>query len=450
MTGAHRLVRFAAVAAVGALVLTACSSSKSNSPGTTAAGGGTTTTTVTNDWALQYTGGTAGKADPAKAAVVIGYVNQQGAVPEFPEATDGINAAVQYVNNELGGIQGHAVKLDTCFIQSEADGQKCGTQFENNDAIKLVITGSLTVGNQSLYNVLAGHKPVLISNPLGIPDFITGGTTALTPGAPGVVKGMAVFVAKHLQNVKKVAVVHGDSAAEVIGTSTLFKPLLAKLGIDANNITPVQVSDTAQSPEIQSAIQAAGADKADVIVPLVTAQLCNAMYDAIQALGIKATVVTSGLCFGTPMTKHLQQDLGLKDQVPNGWYFGDYGYSYFLPDAPSGMTTYLAKVHQYSKPDVEYTGFAGPVFANLLTAVKFYNQIGPDAATTTNLQQKLTSFKGPMMLVAGPMTCGSQSLYKSLCGNQMGIEHYKDGKWVADAEGFTNNPIDVTAYPNNP
>ena len=49
------------------------------------------------------------------------------------------------------------------------------------------------------------------------------------------------------------------------------------------------------------------------------------------------------------MTDHLA-DLGLDDQVPDGWYFGDLGYSYFTPDEESGMETYLAKIAEYG-PD---------------------------------------------------------------------------------------------------
>ena len=90
----------------------------------------------------------------------------------------------------------------------------------------------------------------------------------------------------------------------------------------------------------------------------------------------KTPVVTTGLCFGTPMTKHLA-DLGSSDTVPDGWYFGDYGYSYFVPEDASGMTTYLDKIKQYGAPDVEYTGFAGPIFANLMTVGEVLQPAGP-------------------------------------------------------------------------
>ena len=75
-----------------------------------------------NDFGLAYTGGSAGKADKKLAPITIGYINQEGGVPSFPEATAGINAAVKYVNNELGGAQKHPVVVKKCTVLSMMSG----------------------------------------------------------------------------------------------------------------------------------------------------------------------------------------------------------------------------------------------------------------------------------------------------------------------------------------
>src|SRR5215204_2196604 len=82
-----------------------------------------------NEWALAYTGGTEGPADESLDPITVGYINQEGGVPSFPEATAGIEAAVEYVNGELGGVEGHPVELATCMVQAEEDGQRCATQM---------------------------------------------------------------------------------------------------------------------------------------------------------------------------------------------------------------------------------------------------------------------------------------------------------------------------------
>src|SRR4051794_6787722 len=98
----RRTLGLLATATVTATVVAACGSSakKANSAASTA----TTTAAAADDFGLKYTGGVAGKADASKTPITVGYVNEEGAVPAFPEATSGIEAAVKYINTELGGI----------------------------------------------------------------------------------------------------------------------------------------------------------------------------------------------------------------------------------------------------------------------------------------------------------------------------------------------------------
>jgi branched-chain amino acid transport system substrate-binding protein len=200
-------------------------------------------------------------------------------------------------------------------------------------------------------------------------------------------------------------------------------------------------------------MSAIGADKADVFLSILTLQSCISMYDAIKSLGATPTaVVTTGLCFGTPMTTHLK-DAGDSGAYPDGWYFGGYGYSYFLPSttpgmADSGMNTYLAKVHQYGKPapgasTLEYSGFAGPMFGNVLTGIKFIDALGAANATVPALDAKIRAFTGPAMLQVGALKCNVPP-FVSVCGVEMGIQQYKDGKWISIADGHNGKPIDTS------
>jgi branched-chain amino acid transport system substrate-binding protein len=400
-----------------------------------------------NTWALDYTGGTEGPADESLEPITIGYINQEGGVPSFPEATAGIEAAVEYVNAELGGVDGHPLQLETCLVQAEEDGQRCATQMRNDDSISFVMTGTIVVGNGAIYSTLGGQKPVIIGFPGVAEDFIAQDAYAFTPGAVGVVTGMSTFVGEHLDGVHSVAVVHSDNAAGRAGAESILMPGLAAEGI--TDVTLVPVADTATGPDLVSAIQAAGGDSADLFIPLVSVQGCIATYDALQSLGVSPSVLTTGLCYGTPMTNHLA-DLGLEDPVPDGWYYADLGYSYFQPDEDSGMETYLAEIAEYGPEGVEYTGFAGPLFANLLTMVQLMNGIGADNITPDAIRQAAQDFHGPMMLVAGPMDCGFSPIYASLCGHQMGVQQYSDGSWSSIANALNDQAIETAPDADTP
>jgi len=428
----------------------AAPSSSSTAVSTASGSGGQGAQSVTNY--LSYVGGKAGPANKSLPPVYIGYVNQQGGPTAVGLlATAGAQMAVNYANAELGGVDGHPIVVQKCTINVEEDGQSCGTQFANNPNIKAVLTGTLLAGAQGLYGALNGKKPVLIGNGLTTTDFTTPAGYSFTTGAVGVVTGMAMYVADmYKPKPKKVAVMYGNNPSAQGAYQLLMLPVLKKAGI---NVAGVQVADPGgTAAQVQTAIQNVGADSADVFITLTTQPECIATYDAIQALNIHPTVVTTGLCFGTALTDHIHQR-GETGVMPNGWYFGDYGYHYFLPDVESGMQTYIDKVHQYGVPapgarTLEYTGFGGPTFANVMTLVKFANSLGYDKVTPDGLLGLIKGFKGPMMLQVGPISWGhvvvaGQPVFVSLCATQMGILHYKNLKWSEIAGGVNGHPIDA-------
>jgi len=458
------------VVALG-LVAAACSEDSGTSSDTTAGGAATTAATATttatsaatgsseapttaassnadrDKVALDYVGATEAKAasgDP----ITIGYVNGEG-VPgaDFPENTVGLEAAVDYINSTLGGVQGRPVQIKKCVVQKEEDGQKCAQEMLADDSVKFVLTGTLVLGNQPLFDTLAGQKPVFIGNPVTTPDFVAKDGFAFTPGSPGVIQGMAIYAATGLPAGKatKAAVVYNDNPAGQAAYNLLTKPILEKYGVA---VTAAPLADTAGPQDAAAAIQAAGAADADVFIPLTNIQSCIGVYDALKQLNVTTPVVTTGLCFGTPMTDHLTQT-GDGGQVPDGWYFGGYGYGYFIPGNPE-IDAYLSVIEDYAKAkgikDIEYTGFAGPTYGNALTLVKFMNQIGVDNITPDTMRQAALAFTGPMYGVVGPMACGKNPIFPSLCGIQMSIQQYKDQKWVSIADGFNGKPID----PSNP
>lgn len=421
---------------------TACGSSSKSGSGTTTTRPAASDPAI-NTWAIGYTGGKLQK--PTGTPLKVGYINQES---YFPEATIGLDAAVAYANAELNGADGHPIQVVSCQVSTPQDGAKCGAQMANDPSIALVFTGTLINGNTELYNALNGKKAVIIGNGVTPTDFTTPAGEAFFAGAPGVLEGMVKFTIAQFHP-HTVALLAADNDAGHAGAQLIVAPALQKAGAQ---VKTVFVPDQATAPQVASAMQAVGADKADVFESILTLQNCVNMYDAIAQLGIKPTVVTTGLCFGTPMTQHLQ-DLGDSGTYPNGWYFGDYGYSYFLPSTTpkmleSGMNTYLAKVQQYGKPapgatTIEYSGFAGPMFANVLTGIKFINELGAQSATVENLNTKIRTFKGPMMLQVGPLEC-NRPPYISVCATQMGVQQYKDGAWVSVADGHNGKPIDVS------
>ena len=391
-----------------------------------------------NAWAIDYTGGPGGEAtgDPIR----IGYASSTELVPE---TTMGAMAAAEYVNAELGGVGGRPIELVECTVSVAEDGASCGAEFANDDSIDLVITGAIVFGGGDFYAALNGNTAVIIGNGGTVDDFVTPAGQSYVAGAAGVVSGMAEFTIDEFAP-ESVAVLAADNPAGHAGVDVLLKPIIEEAGVEAK---VVYVADTATAPDIASAMQAAGADTADVVAAGIPIQNCINMYDAIQSLGIDPIVVTTGLCYDTPMMTHMH-DLGEEGDFPNGWYFGGYGYSYFRPDLASGTLTYVTKIQEYGEAlpgidAIQYTGLAGPTFAAILTGVKFMNAIGADNLSYETLDEQVRTFTGPMMLQVGPIECGIPP-FVTTCAHQMGIQQYLDGEWVSIRDGVNDNPVDMT------
>lgn len=398
------------------LTLTACGSgTSSDSSGSSAS----TTKAVTNDEALAYTGGKAGKADSGAKPVVIGFVNQQGGIPDWPESTVAAKAAVSYINEELGGIGGHPIKLKTCFVvSSEEDGQKCGQEMANDPKVQAVVTGNLVVGNASLYKTIGTTKPVL-GTPTTLPDFGAPNNINLVGAGFSTLPAMAIFAATELK-AKNVAMVYGDEPGGQ-SAAGLVADVLGAYGVE---LTKVPVAPT--STDLIGAITAAKAQKADAFLAVVTAPLCTQIAKAQEQLGLTMPVVTTVLCL----------DNGVKESLGDlpKWFYGQDTTSAFVPGADKQADTFAAKVTQYGSSGANLGGFAPHPFAKFMTLTQVLNEVGADA-TPKQLDEGLRGFEGPQWMGPDAIKCGALADMPAICNISARVYEYKgDDKWT-DATG---------------
>src|SRR5262245_27723900 len=173
-----------------------------------------------------YVGGK-GKANAKLSPVVIGWINGQGStVPgqSFPSTTHGAEAVVKLINNELGGVWKHPVKLNECFIVSaEEEGTKCGQKMANDERVKIVAHGVVVVGNQSEYNVLKGSKPVVMGVSASNADVKAKNVYSLIGTSISVLSSFGPYVKKVYPTVKRVGIVYPNSPGADVAAGSLKK-----------------------------------------------------------------------------------------------------------------------------------------------------------------------------------------------------------------------------------
>ncbi len=420
------------IAALTAVLLAGACGSNDDSPGSAPPTAADDQVEV-SQLALDYTKGTAGAADDSLEPITIGLINQEGAVPAFPEITPAAQAAVDYINAELGGINGHPLEIEFCYIgSSEEDGQRCAQEMLNNDDIQVVTEGVFVIGNRSVYATLEGRKPILGGVPVTGDDFAAQDAFFWTSGSIGVIPGLAVFSVLELE-AKDVAIIYTDNDAGRAAAVDLAKPYVEQHGGTARTIA---IADGVA--DATAAIRSVGAENSDVFMILSNSAGCINVYNGMQALGISPQVVSIILCEADDV---LEAVGGL--EALEGWYIGGYGPHIRLEGVNPEVDLYLEKMHQYGGDDIDVSDFASAIFANIMTIARVLNEIGPDEITPDALRERAAAFTGPMFLGLPNLDCGWSDAFPALCGYEMNIYQVQDGTYVPALDGEyldPNNP----------
>lgn len=350
------------------------------------------------DWAVDFVAGKAGKADDSKPPFVIGFASQEGGTPSYPEASAGAKSAVKFINEQLGGIDGRPVKLKTCALLAEEDGQKCGAEFVADKEVQAVILGISGVGNASLYKTVLPTLPVLVATSASQADQTTPGVYTLNGGSLSPVAADAVL-ASQVPGAKRSAVLHSTNAIGTFVATKVLKPVLEQNNLE---VTLVPIGDTATAPEVVSAIQAAGAAKAEVFQMTTIVNQCVSAADALKQQKITAKVITTYQCAQPMMWNHFQG-------MPEGWVFTGYGDNPRIPNAENGRDTYVAVMQaDGTKDDVTFNGDSSLSFSTVMALTRMSNDLGAEAGPET-IRKAIVNYDGPLMMTPGKPRCGKVS-----------------------------------------
>ncbi len=364
-----------------------------------------------------YVGGK-GKADPKKSPVVLGFINGQGGPPNFnfPQPTSVIEAGVRMVNAELGGVQGHPLVLNKCFIaQAEEEGVRCGQQMANDKRIKAVLFGAVVVGNQSFYATLKGSKPVIGGVAVSGADPVAKNAFFLNGSQTSVLGPWGTYTKRYLPNVKTVAIVYPDQPGADTAAFALRKAM-QQVGVKVTMIATPQLATDLLGPATQ-------ASSADMIIPALGFTDCVPFARALDQIRYSKPVVSTPLCTFIPPQAYASGDL------PQ-W---TYGIAQTLVKTPGPQAKlYLKKGLQYGTTVADMVNpFAELAWEELLVTVKLMNTIPFSKLSPQTVAAAFRKFRGPLVLAAPFVNCGKASPGEpAVCGNMTQFWHYLGkGKW---------------------
>ncbi|MGB6614740.1 MAG: ABC transporter substrate-binding protein [Trebonia sp.] len=436
----HRKTAYAGIAALAVALLAAagCSSSSSSSttpPATSAAAapspsgttGGLGAQSVTNY--LTYTGGKSGPANTSLTPVTVGFVNQQGGAQVIGQhATDGTEMAIKYINAQLGGVDGHPIVLDTCFIASaEEEGTGCAQKFLANKNVHVISMGATVIGAQSFYSTLGGALPVVGGvAPLSI-DGQQKNTAVLFGDATSVLGPMGTY-GRDVLHAKTAVILYPDTASATPGA------LATEAGLKAAGISVKMGPYPETTTDLTGVLASTGAASADMVIPAVAAPDCVNIQKALTQQGITdpKKIVAAPLCLNGQVAAALGGDFPKWTYLIASSLFGD--------TTDPGMIEYMKLAQTYSTPANAPDPWNIVDFGQMMTIDKVLNQVGYANLTPAAILSAVKAFKGPQALGAPQLECGYDPSAPGVCNNRSQFFEYAGhNKWIKTA-GWTQPP----------
>src|SRR5689334_3387881 len=285
----HPIWLSAVALAVTGLVAAGCSSSGSSS---STGGSSSTAAGSTSAAAAGSVFGTPKKA--TGSPYVFGMINDETGAVTFPEARQGAIAAENYVNDYLGGINGHPIQIDNCTGDgTPATAARCAHQLVAKHPI--AILGAADVGAPASIPIYQHANLAYLG---GIPftpvPMIAPNSIQFWSVSVGDNAAAAVYAGKTL-GVKSVALVYFSNPQ---GESIIpqITPVFKAAGV--TTIKYVPLSPTSPDPSPQAAlVESSGAQLAYVDVP----NGCGNMLKALKSVGFTGKIMGIDPCGAPPV-----------------------------------------------------------------------------------------------------------------------------------------------------
>ena len=316
------------------------------------------------------------EADYSLPAVRIGLMNQENdPIGSFPEIRFGIEGAVNYINAELGGIDGHPVELITCLQNSVPAAQECAQELATSDLVSVINGVNIWTVAFDFYGTM-GDTPVIGGLPLFAGDYNQPNARYFNGGSVQVYSAAARFVAEDL-GVDKVAVLVNQNPAATAALDSGLAPIFDAYGIEYEAIdVPIPLTDAIPP------VSQANAANADLVMLLAAGNECVPVIRAANQLGIPAEkMFYSATCD----TEDIYAEVG---ELMVGSYIHKGGYTDREVWAPAEVWDEFDRtdglLEKYS-PEATDASFTGLGWATMLDIYDLYSEIGYENLTADTI-----------------------------------------------------------------
>ena len=344
-------------------------------------------------------------------AIVLGMVNQEDApVGSFPEAREAAQAAIDHVNDDLGGVNGRRIRLEVCRTTGAPESSAaCANQLVAKRPV--AVLGGVDLGASASLPVFERAGIPYVGGTPALGDELTSPAAWMLAG--GIVAdllGQAEYALNTLK-VKRVGALYVDLPGLLTTVITA-----AQVVLRARGVTDVKlVAASADAADFAPPLKAATAGNPDAVVVLFPAQSCARVMSAARALKVKARMFYPSACAS-------QAVVDAAGPAADGAYFAS-GYLPFDDPSPE-VATWKAEARVAKPSALSQAGFS--------VAMNVYGLLKDGADTPAAMTAKLRESAGRAGFMAHPFTCDRKqvSLLSAVCNPYVRVLQYKGGAFV--------------------
>lgn len=347
-------------------------------------------------------------------------------IEQFPV---GEEAAVEYINNELGGVDGRPFKLVRCDSKADpAATTACANEAIKNKAVAKVGLSVLWDNGNKIFaraGVPSLNAPVTNSDAVSPTSFPLGGGS--TSEFPAQVKYFATE-----KGVKSIVMLADDNPQGQVQAEIVRKEA-ERYGVKLD-VVPLKIGAD-PTPSVARVVGL----KPDLVTMAAAGSAAVAVYRAFQQQGFPADkLVNTGAA-----VDHEAFFSKVDASAVEGTYFS-YVWDSYDDEKDEDVANFRKAMSSYSDVDGR-SGFYQWGFSNVMTIYNIAKQVGGEGFGSAELLEFLKNVEGfPVYMGAELSVASAPKDAPQIIQPNVQIVQYKGGKVVPASDGFIN-PFEAQA-----
>lgn len=328
--------------------------------------------------------------------ITLGMINQEtGATGAFPELSRANLAALEFVNAELGGVDGRPLELTVCDTEfSPAGSQACAQQFVEEGAV--AVLGGLDIFGTGIEVLEDNGIPYVGGIPISDASAKNPISFQFSGGSWGASLAFADYAAKEL-GAERVSIMFADFGP-IREAAEYGERALEALGVDEVKMVPMPLAGADFDP----LMTAANDIDPDAIFALTADTGCVPTFQSAANLGVTADIFITGGCAAPKIIDAAGTD------IVEGRIFNTEGP--VNPDAPlPDSAAYFAIMARYGEEGDAIS--AGTVsFRSFMDLYMAMREIGAENLTPQSIVDYLRAAKDVPSFNGHPYTCDGKQI----------------------------------------